>query len=114
MIESPRLEPTRTAEEWAARASGTVEVPAGWTAGDVAEEAAQLWEKGWEPGCRGGALLFVSPVGRRLTPPLLFGDDADSSMMVYADLVWARLVDVCAAMLLGNRQSRRATARVER
>ena len=88
----------------------TVYVPVDWTAADVAEEAAQMWEDDWEPYCQGGALLMVSPNGRVHSLADLFWDE-DPSWPLYAGAVWDRLVEVCAGML--NRRRRRAGGRMD-
>jgi hypothetical protein len=83
-----------------------VEVAVDWTAGDVAREAAEMWEQGWEPSAQGGTLLLSSPGGRDASLADVFWDERDPSWPAYAEAVWARLVDVCAAML--DRRGRRA------
>lgn len=96
--------------QWADRVALSVELPVDWTAEDVAEEAAQMWEEGYyEPACRGGALVFAAETGQSASLADLFQDDDDPSWPLYAEAVWVRLVEVCAAML--NRRLRRAEGR---
>lgn len=89
----------------------TVCIPVGWTSDDVAEEAAQMWEEDYyEPACCGGAMVFVAETGRVASLTDLFRDDDDPSWPLYAEAVWVRLVEVCAAML--NRHRRRVEGRM--
>jgi hypothetical protein len=105
--------PAAWADQWRDEIGPTVPAPPPkvWSADDVAELAAELYENGWEPAARGGQLWWITPHRLPLPLGMAYFIEPDDGWP-FLEAVWDRLVDVHLAMSYGNRQRRRFTEKM--